>query len=463
VAVQTRSLFAILLLLIGASGAGTPLSAQETAEFTNMRLLAHHDLNGNGDGGEGMVIQQIEGRRILYLAHESQRTCLSVLDVTDPRHPALLNQFPSPGPGVSRCNSLGLAGTVLAVANQTEQVGQRPAGMWLLDVSRLSAVQAAKSLQDLQLGFFDTSGARSRGVHWLWFVDGAFAHLATGAADFVSTNAKDDQFYMIVDVRDPRRPKEVARWWLPGTRQGDVCLPACLPKRHPLDDGYRAHSVGVWPDQPDRAYLGYIDGGAIILDVSGLGEVRAGRATGFRPRLVSRLRFAPPFPAWTHTVQPIFDRRLAIVTDEAVLPKCADAPKLVWLVDLRNEMNPVIVGTAPVPDNAGDLCQRGDRFGAHNVQPNFPNASTAHLSHTFAATFFNGGVRLYRLVDVAVPHAPPKIEEIGFYIPAAPPHNLTGVSTINHVLVDEHGVVYICDRVSGGLYILEYTGPAPLD
>ena len=162
-------------------------------------------------------------------------------------------------------------------------------------------------------------------------------------------------------------------------------------------------------------------------------------------------------------MQPIFTRQLAIVTDEAVMPNCADAPKLAWLVDIRNEMNPVILGTAPLPDNAGDLCARGDRFGAHNVQPNFPNSTTARLTHTFAVTFFNGGVRLYRFVDAAIPHAPPKIEEIGFYIPAAPPRNSAGVSTINHVLVDEQGVVYVCDRVSGGLYILEVTGPIRLD
>ncbi|HTX53653.1 MAG TPA: hypothetical protein VMD08_09590 [Candidatus Baltobacteraceae bacterium] len=450
-------------MFAGCLGICAPVHAQVAAESKDMRLLAHHDLNGQGDGGEGMALQAIEGRRILYLAHESQKTCLSILDVTNPEQPMLLNQLPSPGPGTTRCNSLGLAGNVLAVANQTAAPGQRPAGMWLLDVSRLDAVTSAKSLDDLRLGFFDTSGARSRGVHWLWFVDGAFAHLATGAADFVPTNPRDDQFYMVVDVRDPRRPKEVARWWLPGTRQGDACLPLCQPARHAFDDGYRAHNIGVWPERPDRAYIGYIDGGAIILDIAGLAEVRAGRWSTFRPRLVSRLRFAPPFPAWTHTVQPIFERQLAVVTDEAVLPKCADAPKLAWLLDIRNETNPVILGTAPLPDNAGELCARGDRFGAHNVQPNFPNATTARLTHTFAVTFFNGGVRLYRLVDAAIPHAPPRIEEIAFYIPAAPPGNANGVSVINHVLVDEHGILYICDRVSGGLYVLEYTGPTPLD
>jgi hypothetical protein len=453
------------LLMLGGALAlgglvGSPLHAQMAAEQKNVRLVAHHNLNGNSDGGEGMAIQQWpDGRRILYLAHESERTCLSILDVTDPKTPVLLTQLPSPAPGTTRCNSLGLAGGVLAVANQTRAANQRPAGVWILDVSNLGRIRGAKSLQDLRLAFFDTGGPHSRGVHWLWFTDGAFVHISSGAADFTPTNDKDDQFYMILDVRDPRNPREVARWWLPGTRAGDPCLPGCLPPRQALDDGYRAHNIGVYPDRPDRAYMGYIDGGMIILDISGLADVKAGQASSFTPRLISRLDYSPPFPAWTHTVQPIFERRLAVVSDEAVMEKCGDAPKLVWLVDIRDETHPVIVGTAPLPENAGDLCKRGGRFGAHNLQPNLPSSTSAHLKNTLLGTFFNGGVRIYRLVDAPVPGAPPRIEEIGFYIPEVP----SGMASVNHVIVDERGLIYIEDRVSGGLYILEYTGPQPLD
>jgi len=438
--------------------------AAAEAEAFAMQLVAHHDLGGNGDGGEGMAIQQRpDGRRILYLAHEGQKICLSILDVTDAKAPKLLNQLPSPGPGITRCNSLGLSGSVLAVANQTQKAGQKPAGMWLLDVGDAARVEHARTLEDLRLAFFDTSGPQSRGVHWLWFVDGEFAHLSSGAADFNPKNAQDDQFYLAVDVRDPRQPREAGRWWLPGTRDGDSCLPVCLPKRQPIDDGYRAHDIQIYPQRRDRAYLGYMDGGAIALDVSGLEEVRAGRAQTFSPRLVSRLDYSPPFPAWTHTFQPLFRRGLATVSDEAVREKCADAPKLIWLVDIRDETNPQIVGTAPAPRNVADLCRRGGRFGAHNLHPNFPGPTSAHLENTFVGTFFNGGVRIYRLVDVALPGAPPRIEEIGYYVPAAPAKNPNGTAQINHAIVDEKGLVYAVDRMTGGLYILRYTGKDPLD
>ena len=440
------------------------LHADESPGQKNMLLVGHQDLNGHGDGGEGLAIQQRpDGRRILYVAHEERVICLSIVEVTHPEAPVLLNQLPSPAPGVTRCNSLGLSGNVLAVADQTVNTGQGPAGMWVLDVSDLSRLQKAKSMQDLAFSFFDTSGPNSRGVHWLWFVDGEFAHLSSGTRDSDPANAKDDQFYLIVDLRDPRAPREVARWWLPGTQKKDNCLPECLPKRHPIDDGYRAHTVEVYPERPDRAYLGYMDGGAIILDISGLSGIRTGSSKSFSPKPVSRLQFSPPFPAWTHTVQPLFGRGLAVVSDEAVLDKCADAPKLVWLVDIRDETNPVIVGTAPQPENAGDLCANGGRFGAHNVHPNFPSSTSAQLKNTFVGTFFSGGVRIYRLIDTAVPHAPPQIKEIGFFVSSAPPGNPTHSIQINHAIVDEKGLIYSVDRISGGLYIFRYTGPEALD
>ena len=267
-----------------------------------------------------------------------------------------------------------------------------------------------------------------------------------------------------MDLRDPRKPREVARWWLPGTQQGDVCLPNCLPERHKIDDGYRSHTIEVLPERPDRAYVGYIDGGQLILDISGLDDVRGGRATNFTPKLVSRLKFSPPYPAWTHTLQPIFDRGLAFVSDESVQDACADAPKLVWLVDIRAETNPVIIGTAPLAANAGELCKRGGRYGSHNLSPNFPSPTSAKLKNTTVATFFNGGVRIFRLVDTpGVANAPPRIEEVGYFVPPAPPNNPTHAIAINHAVVDEHGLIYAVDRETGGLYILKYSGQPPLD
>src|SRR5262245_6457199 len=198
----------------------TPAQNPEWArplEASNMRIVGHSDLNGRGNGGEGLALNQYaDRRRILFLAHESAPLCFSVVDVTDVSRPKVLTQVPTITSEI-RCNSLGLSGTTLVVAHQTAMAGLPNGGLRIYDVS--------DPAKPKQLSFFDTSGPQSRGVHFVSFVDGQYAYLATGAKDFAPTNPNDDQFLMIVDVRDPRRPREAGRWWLPGTRKGDAVPP----------------------------------------------------------------------------------------------------------------------------------------------------------------------------------------------------------------------------------------------
>jgi hypothetical protein len=394
----------------------------------NMRLLAHHDLGGFGNGGEGMAIQLArDGRRVLWVAHESAPKAVTALDVSDPRKPSVIVQTDLPHERM-RSNSLDLAGDLLVVAFQTSQVGLTPAGFEIFDV--------ADPAHPRSVAFFDASGPASRGVHHLWFVDGAFVHIASGAPDFTPRNPRDDQCYRIVDVRDPTRPAEVGRWWLPGTREGDA-EPA--PARHPkFDSGFRAHNTNVYPQRPDRAYVGYIDGGAIVLDISDMAH----------PHLVSRWDYHPPMPGFTHTVLPLFERKLMIVSDEATAVAGRDWPKLVWVVDLREETNPVTLSTCPLPP-LEKFAGRGGRFGAHNLHENRP-APGSWVSETIVVgSFFNGGVRAF---DVSDPFRP---KEAASCVPPAPRKSALGAIQINDVFVDERQVVYALDRISGGLYTME--------
>ena len=393
-----------------------------------MRLLAHHDLGGFGNCGEGMVVQLArDGRRVLWLAHESAPKNVTAVDVTDPRRPSLIWQTDLPHHQM-RSNSLDLAGDLLVVAYQTSVPGAKPAGFEIFDVAEPSRPRS--------IAFFDASGPASRGVHHLWFVDGAYVHLAAGAPDFTPRNRKDDQCYRIVDVRRPTQPVEVGRWWLPGTRDGDA---EPSPARHSqFDSGFRAHNTNVYPQRPDRAWVGYLDGGAVILDISDMTH----------PRLVSRWDYHPPFPGFTHTLLPLFERGLLIVSDEAVADAGRDWPKLVWVVDVRDETNPVPIATCPLPP-VGEFAGRGGRYGAHNLHENRP-APGAWVSETIVVgSFFNGGVRAFDLSD------PFRPEEVAFYVPAAPPRSRAGAVQINDVFVDDRGIVCAVDRISGGLYTLE--------
>ena len=79
----------------------------------NMRLLAHHALKGFGNMGEGMVIQLArDGRRVLWLAHESAPKNFTGVDVTDPRKPSVFVQTDLAHREM-RSNSLDLAGDLL--------------------------------------------------------------------------------------------------------------------------------------------------------------------------------------------------------------------------------------------------------------------------------------------------------------------------------------------------------------
>jgi hypothetical protein len=394
----------------------------------HMRLLAHTDLGGFGNMGEGMVIQLArDGRRVLWLAHESGPKNVTAVDVSDPRRPAMILQTDLPH-GDMRSNSLDLAGELLVVAYQTSRVGLTPAGMQIFDVADPSHPKP--------VAFFDASGPHSRGVHHLWFVDGAYVHMSGGAGDFTPRNPKDDQCYRVVDARDPAKPTEVGRWWLPGTREGDAEPP---PVRHPaFDSGFRAHNTNVYPQRQDRAYVGYLDGGAIVLDI-------ADRA---HPRLVSRWDYHPPFPGFTHTLLPLFERDLLIVSDEAIADGGRDWPKLVWVVDMREETNLVPVSTCPLPPVA-EFASRGGRYGAHNLHENRPAPGSFVSETMIVGSFFNGGVRAFDLSD------PFRPVEAGHFVPEAPRGSRAGAAQINDVFVDERGVIYAVDRLAGGLYVLE--------
>ena len=399
-----------------------------TREIKNMRLISHHDLNGYGNIGEGVHIHQSkDGRRIIYLAHESAPKDITSVDVTDIANPKLMVQTELSYDHL-RSNSLSIVGDVMLVAYQSKDPGQPGTGMGVYDISNAE--------EPRRIGFLDTSGPYSRGCHCLWWVDGDYAHLSTGAADFQPRDQKDDQFYMIVNVKDPTNPKEEGRWWFPGTREGDSAAPM---QRHPqFDAGHRLHNANVYPQRPDRAYCAYMDSGVAILDISDMSN----------PSMISHINYAPPFPGFTHTVLPLFSRDLMVVTQESVRENGEDYPKLVWLMDIRDEKNPVIISTLPMADT-DDFFNRPGRFGAHNVYENQPGPTCFQSDTLVFGTYFNAGVRVH---DISNPFQP---EEVAYFVPEIP----DGASSngINDVYVDENGIMYVVDRLKGGLYILELT------
>src|ERR1700739_870363 len=82
----------------------------------NFKLIANHELDGFGGMGEGMSIQIAkDGRRILWIAHESAPKNFTGVDVSDPRRPKVVVQTDLPQRHM-RSNSLEVTDNVMAVA-----------------------------------------------------------------------------------------------------------------------------------------------------------------------------------------------------------------------------------------------------------------------------------------------------------------------------------------------------------
>jgi hypothetical protein len=63
-------------------------------------------------------------------------------------------------------------------------------------------------------------------------------------------------------------------------------------------------------------------------------------------------------------------------------------------------------------------------------------------------TYFNAGLRVYDLAD------PFRPREVPFYVPGPPPGQMT--LQWNDVLVTVDGLIFVTDRLNGGLYVLEH-------
>ncbi len=128
---------------------------------------------------------------------------------------------------------------------------------------------------------------------------------------------------------------------------------------------------------------------------------------------------------------------------------------MTFLVDITDVTRPWPTSNYNVPDESGDFCERGGRFGAHASNENFTSLFYKKLVFI---SWFNAGVRA---VDIRNPFSP---KEVGYYIPAttADTFAVGGAIVIqtNNVEVDDRGYVYIVDRSGTGLHILELIGPA---
>jgi hypothetical protein len=376
------------------------MTAARTVSAAGLRLLAHHDLGGHGDG-----MQVIRHGGALFVGHTGTTGAgTSVLDVSDPARPVLARQWPAP-PG-SHTHKVQVADRLLLVNHekfpyQAPATGPFSAG--------LAVYRLTDPLRPEQAGFWRSGG---RGVHRVVWTGGRFAHMSAIPDGF------RDRIWVVVDLTDPGQPAEAGRWWWPGQRHDEH--PAW-----PAGKRYAAHHALI---AGDRGYLGYDDAGMVVLDVTDI----------TRPRKLASLRWEGG--GSTHTCLPLPGRGLVVATDEQVADGPGAPQRAIRVIDVSGAQ-PRVLAMCPHPTGFDAL---PGRFGAHNVHENRPGSYRSE--RIVFATYFSAGVRAYDLADPEHP------VEVAHWIPAAPPGQ--PVPQLNDLFVDSGGLVWVTDRVGGGLYVL---------
>jgi hypothetical protein len=144
----------------------------------------------------------------------------------------------------------------------------------------------------------------------------------------------------------------------------------------------------------------------------------------------------------THTCLPLPGRQLVVVTDEQVTDGPHAPQRTIRVVDVSGA-TPRVVSLCPAPDARYDELPL--RFGAHNLHEN--RAGSYQSERLVFATYFSAGLRVYDLADPGHP------AEIAHWVPQAPPGQ--PVAQINDLFVDDSGLIWVTDRINGGLYVLE--------
>jgi hypothetical protein len=352
-----------------------------------VRLLAQHDLGGYGDG-----MQLLRDGDALYVAHFGiSGMGTSILDVSDPSAPRLVEQWRAPQG--THTHKVQVADGLLLVNEEQFRGGEgHRAGMVVYDL--------ADPFHPRELGRLETGGL---GVHRIVWTGGRYAHASATPEGFA------DRIWIVIDLADPEHPVEAARWW--------------LDEQQPEGKRYAAHHALL---DGDVAYLGYGDAGMVVLDVAEITQ----------PRQLARLEWDG---GDTHTCLPLASRKLVVVTDEQVVDGVAE-PRLVRVVDVADPAAPRVVGVCPEPERVHSEL----RFGPHNLHENRPGS---YRSERFVfVTYFSAGLVVY---DLGEPTAP---RIAGRWEPETPPGQ--AAPQTNDLVVDADGLVWLTDRLGGGLSVI---------
>ena len=254
------------------------------------------------------------------------------------------------------------------------------------------------------------------GVH-RFDMDEKYAYISTEMEGYVGN------ILVIYDLANPAKPREVARWWMPGQHTAGGETPTWSGYKNRLHHTLRSG---------DTLWAACWQAGLRVVDVSDI----------TRPRTIGEYNYHPPFPEPTHTVLrvpfKVGGRDVAVVFDEEHDHVPGRLHAGMWLFDVTDVAAIKPISMFHVSELESPWSRVG-RFGAH--QP------AEHMEDTLVyASWFSGGLRV---IDIANPELP---VEVGHFIPE-PSGGETSPQS-NDVEVDKRRLIYLLDR-NRGLDILE--------
>ena len=343
---------------------GTLRPGAQAAQLSlNMKLLGHNELAGFGGVGEGINMQAAEGRA----AHPVAGARVRAQELhRGGRHRSAQPQDGGPDRPAARRRAVELArrrGQHHGGRLPDQEVGTEARGHGPLRHQQAGRAEADLAFRPLgsELARRALRVVRRRAIRP--------SHLRRGRLR--AEQPKDDQFY-----QHHRRAQSVEAGGgraLVAARhpQGRLRAAAAAPPR--FDGGYRPHNTNVYPQRPDRAYIGYIDGGTMDPRHQPTRRAQAGRA---------RWRHSPPYNGFTHTVLPLFNESGTLSSPTSASGTTArTGPSSRGWWTAREETNLVPIATLPLPP-AETFIKRGGRFGAHNLHENLPGPCSCRSETT---------------------------------------------------------------------------------
>ncbi len=391
----------------------------------NLRVVGYSEVNRRPPFK--LAIQQVNGRWLLYMGHLWDRGW-TIMDVTNPRDPRVLSFIPGPANTWTIQMDVEEGKMVTALERIPPGWGGDPSQpndegvlIWSL----------ADPIHPALLGQFKTGGS---GTHRDGYFGGKYVHLAAGMPGY------SGNIYLIIDISDPAHPVEAGRWWVPGqwVAGGERPVPSVSLHGPPYVQG-------------NLAYVPFGAAGLVILDVSNPAQIKK----------VGQLPFTPPFLGniGAHSALPLPNRNLALVNSESIREDCNEPLNLASVVDISNPANPTLLALMPLPVPPRglpykDFCQKGGRFGPHNINHHHHSPFTDHSDTLAYLTYFNAGLRVYDISEATLP------KEIAWFLPPDPVHRYgpqpvgSFVEQTEDVLVDTRGYIYVTNK-NQGLWILK--------